>query len=479
MRAEVYSKLGISYVIEQRRPDAIKAFQSAIEIDELYVPAYSNLCLALTETSEFERAVGFGEKAIGIDPSYLPTYSALAIALKYDGRLDDAIEYIRKALLLKNDDPNLQFNLASLLYEAGDKEEAEALLNDVLHVVPHHAQAHRLLASIKKATAGDERINQIETLLEKQAYPIHLQADLYFALGKLYEDVRDFRASSEAYKQANSLKRQTFEYSIDQDKAFFKNIKSVFTSGFVQNHALKTGEKSPIFILGMPRSATSLVEQILASHSEVYGAGELNFLDQAQRKLFDVNELNYAEKMQTLRIEDFQALADFYVRKSKKLCNDGRFLTDKMPQNFRYIGLIKTLFPNAKIIHCKRNRNDVALSIFKINFAGHISFAYSEKEIVQYYELYEDLMRHWNVLFPNEIYELEYPKLIENPEETIQEMLKYCDLGWEDNCMEFHKTRRAVTTASALQVRRPLYKDALEYWKNYQSYFDVLFGSAH
>lgn len=472
---EAYSKLGVSYIVLGRRKDAIHTFHKAINSNPSFVPAYSNLCLAYAEEEEFERAIEYGRKGLALDPKYLPLYNSLAFALKPLGRLDEAVECMRQALAVQNGDITLQNNLASLLYENGQKEEAKDVLEEVLRQKPDHAGAHKTLSSIIKYEDGNEHIEQMEALCDSPDLSADEKSDLHFALGKAYEDVQNYERSFSHYKAGNDLNRQSIQYDVDEDRLFFEEIKAAFTQDYIKRHALEDSAQTPVFVLGMPRSGTSLVEQILASHPKVHGAGELNYLDHVQFMKQGLDRKNYVQGINSLSQSDLQNMADMYSKKAfSGVDDDVEFVTDKMPHNFRYIGLIRCLFPNAKVIHCMRDPMDVCFSIFKIKFSGNVGFAYSIKEIGEHYKLYEDLMDYWRKTFPDFIYDLDYTQLVNNQESSIRSLLDFCGLGWDERCMAFHKNKRAVTTASALQVRQPIYKSALQYWKNYEQYLGEL-----
>ncbi|MCB1720279.1 MAG: sulfotransferase [Alphaproteobacteria bacterium] len=473
---EAHSKLGICYILLGRRADAINAFHGAIKSNKNFVPAYSNLCLAYAEEEEFELAVEVGQKGLNINPEYLPLYNSLAFALKPLGRLEEAIAYMRQALLLNSNDISLIENLGVLLYESGEKQEAQSLLEDVVRRHPAQTQAHRTLAAIKRYQNGDPHITQMDKLSQSPALVPRQKADLHFALGKAYEDMKDYQLSFKHYKTANDIYRSTLSYSINADQAFFEAIKNTFSKDYIESHSLSKKEsRTPIFILGMPRSGTSLVEQILASHPEVQGAGELNYLEFIQFKKHGITRENYELDFKTLSEGTLETMAAMYLDKAYSgVSNEAQALTDKMPHNFRYIGLIRCLFPHAKVIRCRRDPMDVCFSIYKTKFSGDMSFAYSLKEIGEHYMLYEDLMEHWKKTIPDFIYDMSYEDLVNNQERTTRSLLEFCGLKWNEQCMSFHETKRAVTTASALQVKQPIYKNALQYWRNYEPYLDDL-----
>jgi tetratricopeptide (TPR) repeat protein len=465
--------LGVAYMLQERKQEAISAFLRTIDIDPKVGPAYSNLCYVLTKVEKFEKAVEYGEKGLSVDPFYVPMYNSLALALEPLGRFEEAIGYLRRALLFNSNDIKTLTNLWGVLYRTGRKKEAEEVILKYLQLKPDNAYVHRVLSKVREYSSGDEHILQMERLLEIAPE----EADLHFALGKAYESIGDYKQSFEHYDAGNKLYRRTSEYSSDRDKRFFEQLRHVYTKDFIEHCEFSGRSETPIFVVGMPRSGTSLTEQILASHPDVYGAGEVGYTTIMQHKTFNFTRENYAASVRKLSPNDFARMAELFLKKLERVWGDHRYVVDKTPQNFLFLGLIKILFPDAKIIHCKRDPRDVCLSIFKIFFAreGELSFSSSQKDIVEYYKLYEELMVYWHDVLPEgSIYDIQYETLIENPEESIHALLAHCDLEWHDGCMEFHKTKRAVKTASALQVRKPIYKGAMGYWKNYESYLDEI-----
>lgn len=468
---EAYTRLGVIYNAQNRKDEAIELFLKALEINEKFVPAYHNLCLAYTDAAAFEKAIDYGSKGLFIDPSFLELYYAVALAFRGQGKLVKGLGYLRQALAHDEHNVRTLTNYAALLFEKGDKAKARQALKKIIELEPENGSAHRMLSLIEKYKAGDSYIMQMEEVLAVGTLAPHVQSEMHFALGKAYESAKDYGESFRHYKQANALHRQSLQYCIEKEKAFFEDIKKVFTKDFIaKNAVLGSYSKTPVFILGMPRSSTSLVEQILASHPEVYGAGELRDLGVIQFQNYDITLRNFVEVYESLQDSDFKAMANSYSQKLESLAPNHPYVTDKMPMNFRFIGLISCLFPKAKIIHCIRDPRDTCLSIFKTYFTGNLPYAYDEGEIAAYYKIYEDLMAHWHEVLPDKIYDVRYEDLVGEPERHIREILGYCGLEWDDACLDFHKTERSVTTASAMQVKQPLYKTALGYWQNFEPY---------
>lgn len=469
-----HSKLGVCFVVQGNLDRAMALFKKAIELDDQFQPAYNNLALAMAQNEDYEQAVEVAVQGLGVDDAYLPLYSTIAFALKPLGRVGEAISYLQKAVSLNNKDVQILSNLSGLLLENGQAEEAKGVLEDIISADPYNAEAHRMLSSITKYDDVTPHLEQLKQVSQAPGLSPEGLSDIHFALGKAYENMKDFEQSFHHYKIGNESYRHLLNYNIQTDKNFFDQIKQVFTADLITNNQQAVCGKNIIFILGMPRSGTSLVEQILASHPDVYGSGELNFLDALQFRQQSISKENYVQSITSLTPDSFEEMASSYLKKVSKLAGNQSVITDKMPHNFRYIGLIKTLFPNAKIIHCSRNPKDVYLSIFKTRFVGQLDFAYDLNEIVEYYALYEDMMNHWREVMPNSIYELSYEDLVSNIEKNTRELLDYCALDWADECLSPHKTKRAVTTASSQQVREPIHSGAVAYWKNYPMLFDFL-----
>lgn len=448
---ELYSKLGITYIIEKRHEDAIRCFREAIDLNPEYIAAYNNLCLAYSEMEEFEKAAEHADTGLTKDPNNLSLLLSSSIPFRALGRLSNAIKNTKKALEIDPHNVQILNNLGALHFESGDKSEAEKYYRQSLKLQPGNAETWRMLSLVKKFSENDQDLHQMRALSENLQTNDTLKRAINFALGKAYEDAQQYEKSYQHYEQANELYRQTYQYAPVHDMQFFELLKN---KEYPKNLAEPSG-LTPIFIIGMPRSGTSLIEQVLASHPKNFGAGELNYL----HVIHD-------------NIQNIQNPAEEYLNRVSKLPvgQDITHFTDKMPQNFRYVGLIKALFPNAKIIHCVRDPKDTCLSIFKTFFTGHLPFAYKQQEIASYYQLYTDLMQHWEEKYPDDIHNVKYEDFVQDPENEIKNLLKYCDLEWHEQCLEFHTTKRAVTTASAMQVKEPLYTKAVNYWQNYQDF---------
>jgi len=296
--------------------------------------------------------------------------------------------------------------------------------------------------------------------------------ELSFALGKAYDDIGDTESSFRHFLEGNRLRKKELDYDISSDKRLFKMIKSIFSADELPTleeiHPVSERKKWPIFVVGMPRSGTTLVEQILASHSQVHGAGELGYLN---RIIIPI--LNNMKKVHfgKLTIDTITYVRNSYLADLDGLGYDEQRITDKMPLNFMWIGFILTAMPEAKIINLQRDPVATCWSVFKRHFTSKGNgYAYDLVDVAEFFQLYINLMHFWRERFPNQIFDLNYESLTENQEGETRKLLKYCGLGWEDQCLEFHKTKRAVKTASSVQVRQEMYKGSSEAWRKYEAY---------
>jgi len=328
----------------------------------------------------------------------------------------------------------------------------------------------------KYKTKSDTHIKQMESIYANKTLELEDKIQLAFGLGKAYEDLKDYAKAFEYLEEGNSLHRQRLKYSTSSRIKAFLDIKREFNHDFF-NTDLETYSESNkmIFIIGMPRSGTSLVEQILSSHSKVHGAGELRFLRDSIEKIFHKEGKIFPNNIKEQDKKAFFLLAEDYLRRVNSVAPiNSKYVTDKMPYNFMHAGLISKSFPKAKIILCQRDPFDNCFSIYKQKFGTGNDYAYSLKEIGEYYNLYKDLIKHWDSVIPSKLFTVSYEDLIENQEKVSKNLIAHCNLEWEDECLSFHDTKREVLTASAVQVRKPIYKTSVNLWKKYGNNLELL-----
>ena len=298
------------------------------------------------------------------------------------------------------------------------------------------------------------------------------KSDLYFALGKAYEDLKKYDQSFLNYHNGNKLLKKRFRFDLNEEKNNFLKIKNFFRKQNVINN--NQNQRKLIFIVGMPRSGTSLVEQILSSHDKVYGGGELNFLNNIVKKKI----LSKYDNISLKEILDLDKLvlecSEEYYQKIKDLDNSKKDFTDKAPLNFRFIGFIKNFFPNSKIINCKRDPLDVIWSNYKHYFPASLPFTNDLNDLSNYHKIYLDLMQFWKKDFDKDIYDINYENLVKNPKIEIEKLLKFCELEWDEKCLKHEKNSRSIKTASATQARKPIYKSAIKSSEVYKKYISEI-----
>jgi len=328
---------------------------------------------------------------------------------------------------------------------------------------------HKSISASKTyKSKDDDHLKKMISLLNHIKDP-DLLHDLYFALAKAYEDIGEYEESFRYLIEGNGILDDKYGYDIKKDTNLFENLKNFFQKNNLEN--LENPNKF-IFIVGMPRSGTTLTEQIISSHSSVYGAGELSFLDSGIKKFLLKEDLIKTKKISKNELEKIK---DNYLKGTNTFKSNNKIITDKAPLNFRWIGFIRKLFPNSKIIHCQRDPMDVCFSNLKNSFNSKaLSFSYNIKKLGQYFNLYKNLMNFWNSLYPDSIYNLSYEKLTLNQEVETRKLIEFCELDWENNCLLPHQNKNKISTVSLAQARLPVYKTSINKWKNYSKYLKEL-----
>ena len=461
---------------QSNRSAATDAYRQAATLDPHHLESVFNLGNLLAEDDRFEDAIAAYEKALVLHPELPQIHNNLGNALASAGRLDEAESALRMSLSLAPDNPDTWVNLANVLLVGGSQQAAIEATDRALALQPGHAAAWFARSEMKTYEAGDVEIDQ----LRAAAYltpnrPVAEHINLQFALGKALMDAGDVDEAFIHVAGANRLKRAGLTYDVQEDVKAFKTMAQVFDRAFLDRFA-GVGEPTdaPIFILGMPRSGTTLVEQILASHPAVFGAGELDALMNIVSAVVgsDLNLETVARRLARLTGTDFKALGKRYL---SAVSSDGARFTDKMPANFRLVGLINIILPGARIIHCVRDPIDTCWSCYTKHFSSEPPFTYDLRELGTYYRAYERLMTHWReVIPPDRFVQTRYETLVETLEPEARRLAAFCELPWDDAMLDFHRHSRPVRTASASQVRRPIYRSSLERWRPYERHLRPL-----
>jgi len=457
---------------------AIDKFKRALDLDPNFLPAKNNLANSYKAIGNFEKAEFYYKNILKTKPNYIQALNNYGNLKTLIFDYYSAIELYNKALKINENDIAVLFTLANAYHAIGETQKTKEIVEKILKLNPKHASAHKMLSSIIDYSKDQANLNQMEDIISEKDLSNAQIVDLSFALGKAYEDLKKFEKSFLYLEKANKIKKNDTNYNITKEKSFFESIKNAF-----QNFNFEVEKKifnriKPIFICGMPRSGTTLVEQIVASHNDVFGAGELVYLQRLINKYFITeNELSIEKIKEELKVEE-----NFINKEYFKMMNLHKFkennFTDKAPQNYRWLGILKVFFPNCKIIYCKRNAKDNCLSIYKNFFAADdMKWAFDQSDIANYYNLHLNLMEYWKLKLGNFIYEIKYENLVSNKKEETQKLIKFCDLEWDPACLNHHKSKRTpIKTVSISQARKPIYQSSVNSNSNYEKYLSDMFN---
>jgi tetratricopeptide (TPR) repeat protein len=461
---------------------AAVAYRRAIELNPRHAFYYLNLGQVLIELDELDDAVECFTEVLKINPGEQNAYLGLGKARNAQGDLEQAVACYQKAISIDPTNAKCYRGLGIAFEDHGEADKAIAALHEAVEIDPEEISAYPILVRNKKFITFDADMKAMESLFSRKDNTDAQKSQLAFSLGKAYEDLGRYDKSIEYVIQAARLKRRAFDFSIADTKAKFDRIKDVFSRDFFSSFPdLGHPDRTPIFILGMPRSGTSLVEQILASHPEVFGAGELNDLAIVYQSLdntFDrLRGDSFPEALVGLDPEEYANLGKQYIARIRKRSSAATFITDKNPLNFQRIGFIRSILPDARIIHCTRDPLDNCLSLLKTDFQYGQPYSFDMSELGEYYILYQELMEYWKSTLPSFIHDFKYEDLVANQEDQTNRLLQLCGLPWADACMDFHRTRRKVRTASNAQVSRPIYQDSVNLWKRYENFLEPLISA--
>ncbi len=471
--AEVYFNLGVVFQKNGQINDAFNCYEKAIDINHAYPQAHNNIGMINLKNRELDAAVKSFEWAVAYNRNYVEAHNNLGAAFQELMFFEKAKEQYEKALSINPKFAQALNNLGAAYEIFGLKEQALENYIKSIKEDPSYSEAHRNLSAIKKYKKNDPQINQLESLYSNNNLPISDKRNLSFALAKVHEDLGDSDQFIKFLDEGNNLRKQELNYSFDSSKNFHSSILKAFENPpeLISESAQKKSTIRPIFILGMPRSGTTLVEQILASHNKVHGAGELNYLKNIVTPIL-IQYIN--NKNESLSNRDIKSIRKQYLDAIIKLDTNQNVITDKMPINFRLIGFILSALPEAKIVHVKRDARATCWSNYKHYFSSGNGFTFDQEDLSKFYGLYSEIMDFWHELFPNIIFDLSYEKLTENQKSETKKLLNYCELEWDDNCLDFHKNDRGIKTASASQVRQKMYQGSSDVWKKYEPYLKPL-----
>ena len=469
--------LGNALVSIKQYDDAIKHFESAVFFNPKFAQAYNNLGLLYKSLGKDFKAGKNFDKALAIKPDYDEAMNHRGVIFQNVGDFENAIKYYQKSLAINPKLADAHNNIGLTEKELNKTDNAIKSFEKALSIDSNFANAYYNLSQFKQYTLSKEQISKMQLLLATDGAS---QSDLIainFALANANEDLGNTDEFFNYLNEGNRLRKKELNYSFSTSQKLFSIIYETFAIGSNSiNKSLQnnTPAKRPIFILGMPRSGTSLVEQIISSHKDVYGAGELSTLMELYYPILE-SKLSNTKDKKLLSKKNLMLIREKYLDSLDHLSTSANIITDKTPANFQQIGLIFSILPEAKIVHLNRDPRAVCWSIYKSKWSGNgYGFSYNTNDLIKYYGLYSKLMDFWHKRFPGKIYDICYEDLTTNQEHETKKLLKYCDLDWDENCINFHQNKRAVKTASTLQVRQKMYQGSSEAWKKYEAHIQPL-----
>tara|TARA_R110002072_G_scaffold92350_3_gene205639 strand:+ start:1219 stop:3210 length:1992 start_codon:yes stop_codon:yes gene_type:complete len=459
--------------------DADFLLETALELDPDNIQLRLDFIDVLRKRQKFEAALAQAKALHEREPDNPLFQSHLAIESMQTGDFDQALVLFETILQALPEDPATLTSRGHALKTLGRQDEAIASYQSAARVRPNQGDAWYALANLKTYRFSDDELARLRS--QENAPDLGFQDRIYlcFALGKALEDRKDYAAAFEYYERGNNLKRAQTRYKSDQMEEELEAQASICTPELFDKQAGKgCPAPDPVFIVGLPRAGSTLIEQILASHSQVDGTLELPNILALSHRLRGRNRVSdrtfYPRVLHDLDAGKLRALGEDYLENTRIHRQSAPFFTDKMPNNFRHIGLIKLILANAKIIDARRGAMACCFSGFKQLFAEGQEFTYGLEEIGRYYRAYVRLMDHWDAVLPGQILRVHHEDVVEDVETQVRRILDFCGLPFEQACLDFHHTKRAVRTASSEQVRQPIYKQGVAQWRHFEPWLEPL-----
>ncbi len=476
--ADAHNNIGNAFLAKEDYEKAMVAYNKAISLKSDYPEPLLGIARIYKEKEKLEEAVVTANRALELNPKKAETQALLGDIYLKQAKYEECEAAYRQALSLDDDLLVGHLGLGQLQMELGNMDAAEAQFKRGMEISPDEVAPYVFMAQARKIKQDDPILKRLEAEVEKIDELTESKAmSLQFALGKSYDDVKEYDRAFPHFIEGCRIKRSQFEYNIETQEKTCKNISEFFVEETFNR--LKGGASPsdrPIFVLGMPRSGTTLVETILASHPDVYGAGELyDLLKVANQPKLGVKSEGFPISMQGLTADDVKEMGERYLSGLMKYNRDAKRVTDKMPANYMAVGLIHLMLPEAKIVHVMRNPADICLSNFTKNFHNSQLHSYDMVEMGRYYVSYAKLMEHWRKVLPaGSFYEVQYEQLVADAEVQSRSLVEFCGLEWDEACLTPHKTERGVKTASVAQVRQPVYTSSVERWRRYEKHLQPL-----
>lgn len=477
--AEAHYNLGVALAELDDYEAALPTFRMAVQLQPYLYAGHFSLAQTLRKLGYIRSAIDHFRRGLEIEPDNIDAAIELANTLTDDGQTAEAIKVLESMWPRHHDKAAIPSALGILWRRLGDTRKAERWLDVALKIDPNNTNAIYGKAHVRRYTAvDDEAIGSLENHLRNSALTEQQRAAYHFALGKMHDDLANYDTAFEHFQTANAIMKRDNRYDRQEMTEWFEQIIQLFSPEFIGG-LLPLGSPSdlPVFVVGMPRSGTTLVEQIIASHPQAHGAGELvyflNITAEHLPRLLHSNQ-PFPACVTTLTAEVAAQITGNYLSLLRRHSASALRIVNKTPGNFYLLGFLAGLFPNARIIHCAREPLDVCLSIYFQRFLEGHGYSWDLMDIGHYYCLYARLMRHWRTVMADRFLKVDYEELVAEPESASRRLIEYCGLPWDDQCLRFYETRREVNTASLWQVRQPIYKTSAGRWQNYAKYLDPL-----
>ena len=478
--AATQNSLGIISSMRGKTDHAISYFRRAVEINPSFPEAENNLANALSSTRRFQEALVHAQNAVRLRPRFANAHLTLGNIYKLQGKNDLAILEYRRAAEADPANALVHQGLGSALTDAGHFTEAIAHLEKALQINPNLFVIYQNLMALAvedQYKFSDQQLDRIQNLIASNQLPSADVARLHFAIGSLLDKREDYERAAHHFQFANEMqkKHHVSEKQFKSEDHIFRVNKIIecFDRSILQSTSSGLASDRPVFIVGMPRSGTTLVEQIIASHPEAEGLGERSEVAQISETMASMIGLPYPKCVHKVSSHQLATLAEQYEKHVCELAGDTLRTVDKMPDNFLYLGLIAMLFPKAHVIHCRRNPLDICLSCYRSDFGG-VRWAWTLDDIGHYFVQYHRLMAHWKENLPLHIHDVKYEDLISDHQREAEKLIAACGLPWNDACLEFYKGNRMVQTLSRVQVRQPIYRSSMDRWRNYENFLRPL-----
>ena len=452
---------------------ALAAIEKALSFDPNNVAWRLQKAMCLARLGRMEDVAAETEAFSLADMKSAYQCSALSMLLTQLGQREKAVELYQKATELEPDESRHFYNVACLQRSLGELETAEQNFDTAIRLNASDYESYKIRSDLRKQTPERNHVAELEQLLDKGVEEDRGRVQICYALAKELEDLGDADRSFHFLKTGSDRRRELMKYDIARDLETIEAIKTTFSADVFKSAEGGSDNTEAIFILGMPRTGTTLVERILASHSNVFAAGELNnFAMQLTTMMHarNVDKKMSRDEMVALSASlDFEKLGAAYLQSTRPFTGHTARFIDKMPLNYLYVGLIHLALPNAKIINLHRDPMDTCYAVYKQLFVDAYPFSYDLEELANYYVAYHQLMEHWNAVLPGVVHTVNYEDVVKDLENESRQLLDYCNLEWQAQCLKFHENKEASTTASTAQIRRPVYQSSIGNWRKYES----------